>query len=117
MSSDEYEELKKNGAFIRGAAVITGKVWRGNDVGYWFNGIDSDNLKATEEICSCNGKKLTVEELAQSTLVLRSGLKMACNKNPKVIRTKTHIILLVQYFKLCIRQLINHMHLNLKKRD
>jgi|GEM_PF-1717052 len=69
MSSDEYEELKKNGAFIRGAAVITGKVWRGNDVGYWFNGIDSDNLKATEEICSCNGKKLTVQELAQSTLL------------------------------------------------
>jgi hypothetical protein len=34
MTAEEYEELKKTGAFIRGAAVITGKVWQGDYVGY-----------------------------------------------------------------------------------
>ena len=72
MSNEEYEELKKNGAFIRGAAVITGKVWRGDYVGCYLNGIDLDNQKAIEEICSAsifNGKAITLQELAQSTLL------------------------------------------------
>jgi DNA replicative helicase MCM subunit Mcm2 (Cdc46/Mcm family) len=69
MSAEEYEELKKTGAFIRGAAVITGKVWRGDYVGYYFNGIDCDNLKAIEEICNHNGKAITIQELAEWTLV------------------------------------------------
>jgi Bifunctional DNA primase/polymerase, N-terminal len=69
MTIEEYEEMKKAGDFIRGAAIITGKVWRGNNVGLYLNGIDADNLKAIEEICSYNGKTLTVEELAQSTLL------------------------------------------------
>src|SRR5437016_10087119 len=69
MSLEEYEELKKAGAFIRGAAVITGKVWRGNYVGYYLNGIDFDNSKAIEEICSYNGKSITLQELAESTLI------------------------------------------------
>ena len=36
MSSEEFEDLKKEGAFIRGAAVVTGKVWRGDYVGYFL---------------------------------------------------------------------------------
>lgn len=69
MSSEQYEELKKTGSFIRGAAVITGKVWRGNNTGYYLNGIDCDNLKAMHEICNYNGKKITLQQLSESTLV------------------------------------------------
>jgi DNA replicative helicase MCM subunit Mcm2 (Cdc46/Mcm family) len=74
MSVEEYEELKKTGSFIRGAAVITGRVWRGDYVGYYLNGIDLDNSKAIEEICSSgnsnnSGKTITRDELAASTLL------------------------------------------------
>jgi hypothetical protein len=74
MSVEEYEDLKKEGAFIRGAAVVTGKVWRGDYVGYFLNGIDLDNQKAIEEICKAsifNGKAATLQELATFTLLER----------------------------------------------
>jgi hypothetical protein len=72
MLNEEYEELKKTGAFIRGAAVVTGKVWRGDYVGYYLNAIDLDNPKAIGEICSANirdGKAVTLQEFAASTLL------------------------------------------------
>ena len=40
MSPDEFEAMKKEGAYIRGGAVVTGKVWRGNYVRYYLNGVD-----------------------------------------------------------------------------
>jgi hypothetical protein len=72
MYVEEYEDLKKEGAFIRGAAVVTGKVWRGDHVGYYLNGIDLDNQKAIEEICNASildGKATNLQELAASTLL------------------------------------------------
>lgn len=71
MSPNEYEAMKKEGAYIRGAAVITGKVWRGDYVGYHLNGVDLDNQKAIEEICYSYkaDKPVTPEELAEQTLV------------------------------------------------
>ena len=72
MSNKEYEELKKTGAFIRGAAVVTGKVWRGDYLGYYLNGIDLDNQKAIDELCKASifdGKAVTLQELAASTLL------------------------------------------------
>ena len=72
MSSEEFEDLKKEGAFIRGAAIVTGRVWRGDYVGYFLNGIDLDNQKAIEEICNASvldGKAATLQELAASTLL------------------------------------------------
>jgi len=69
MSAEEYEELKKSGAFIRGAAVVIGKVWRGKNIGYNLNGIDLDNPKAVEEICNSNGKISKPEELGKKTLL------------------------------------------------
>ena len=53
MSPDEFEAIKKEGAYIRGAAVVTGKVWRGNYIRNYLNGVDLDNQKAIEEICCC----------------------------------------------------------------
>jgi hypothetical protein len=67
-TSEEYEELKKTGAFIRGAAVVTGTVWRGNNVGYYLNAIDLDNIIAIKEVCSCVRNNMTIEQLAESIL-------------------------------------------------
>lgn len=72
MSDQDYEDLEKEGAFIRGATVVTGKVWRGDYVGYFLNGIDLDNQKAIEEICNAStldGKAATLQELGASTLL------------------------------------------------
>jgi hypothetical protein len=70
MSPEEYEESKKAGEFIKGAAVVTGKVWRGDYVGYYLNGIDLDNHKAIDEICyHLNGPDTTVDGLAEKTLL------------------------------------------------
>ena len=72
MPAEEYEDLKKEGAFIRGAAVVTGKVWRRDHVGYYLNGIDLDNQKAIEEICNASildERAATAQELAELTLI------------------------------------------------
>jgi DNA replicative helicase MCM subunit Mcm2 (Cdc46/Mcm family) len=71
MTPEEYEEMKKAGDFTRGAAIITGRVWRGDHVGLYLNGIDLDNSKAIEEICDhkVNGKVVTLQELAKMTLL------------------------------------------------
>ena len=71
MSPDEFEAMKKEGAYIRGGAVVTGKVWRGNYVRYYLNGVDLENQKAIEEICYSykDDKPVTPEELAEQTLV------------------------------------------------
>lgn len=72
MSLEEFEDLKKSGAFIRGTAVVAGRVWRGDYLGYYLNGIDLDNKKAIEEVCNASihdGKAVTLQELAASTLL------------------------------------------------
>ena len=63
--------MKQEGAYVRGAAVITGKVWRGDYVGYYLNGIDLDNQKALDEICYSfkDGTPITPDKLAEQTLV------------------------------------------------
>ena len=48
MSSEEFEDLKKVEHSFE-ATVVTGKVWRGDHVGYYLNGIDLDNQKAIDE--------------------------------------------------------------------
>ena len=37
--------------------------------GLYLNGIDADNLKAIEELCTRNGKSISLDELAQWTLI------------------------------------------------
>lgn len=67
MSAEEYEEMKKQGDYIKGAAVITGKVWRGANIGYYLEGIDLDNKVAIEEFlrnCANDGKVPTLQELS-----------------------------------------------------
>jgi hypothetical protein len=65
-----HNEWKHTGAFNKGIAVILGKVWHNKEkLGLYLNGIDADNLKAIEEICTRNGRSISLNELAQWSLV------------------------------------------------
>lgn len=65
-----HNKWKDENAFSKGIAVIPGKVWHREDKeGLYLNGIDADNLKAIEEICIPNGRSISLNELAQWTLV------------------------------------------------
>src|SRR5215210_3827643 len=65
-----HNEWKATEAFNKGMAVILGKVWHNKDkFGLYLNGIDADNLKAIEELCTRNGGSISLNELAQWTLV------------------------------------------------
>jgi putative DNA primase/helicase len=63
----QHEEWKAQGAFNNGLAVVLGRLFHKN-TNLFLNGIDGDNAKAIQEICTRNGNKtITVQELAQWT--------------------------------------------------
>ena len=65
-----HKEWKEKNAFKDGIAIIVGRVWhRADRLGYYLAAIDADNLKAMGELCMREGKRLTLAELAQKTLV------------------------------------------------
>ena len=66
-----YEEWKTSGAFGNGIAIILGKVHHNRQKISGLNliGIDCDNAKAIEEICSQDNKSVPLSQLAQWTLV------------------------------------------------
>jgi putative DNA primase/helicase len=65
-----HNEWKATGAFNKGMAVIPGKVWHREDKkGLYFIFIDIDKKQAIEELCSRNGKNITLAQMAQKTLV------------------------------------------------
>ena len=65
-----YNEWKASGAFNNGIAIIIGKVWHNpHKTGLFLIGIDLDNQKAIEEICSRNGNTISLLQLSQWTLV------------------------------------------------
>ena len=47
-----YEQRKRNGEYKKGIAIVTGKLWRDKHKGKYLIGIDCDNKKAIEEICT-----------------------------------------------------------------
>ena len=58
---EELHELrKKNGKYSRGIAIVLGKIWRGKYQSQYLNGIDCDNKKAIEEICSYKNTNTTI---------------------------------------------------------
>jgi hypothetical protein len=51
-------------------AIILGKVWnRKGKEGYYFVGIDADNLKAITEICTREGKTVPLQQIAAKFIV------------------------------------------------
>jgi hypothetical protein len=66
---DVFERWKELGLFAYGIGVVLGQLWRGNNTGKNLNQIDADNRLALQEICSSNGKSISLEQLANWTLV------------------------------------------------
>ena len=64
-----FNEWKQNNEFRDGMAIITGKVWRGENAGKYFTCIDCDNLIAIEEFCTLNGKTVSLKEIAEKFIV------------------------------------------------
>jgi DNA replicative helicase MCM subunit Mcm2 (Cdc46/Mcm family) len=70
VSEEQHNEWKERNMFANGVAVVLGKVWHKPDkLDYYLVGIDLDNQKAINEICTRNGKTLTLEQWASTTLV------------------------------------------------
>ena len=66
---DLHEQRKRNGEYNKGIAILTGKSWRGKYKGKYLIGIDCDNKKAIEEICTKDGNTIPLKELAKWTIV------------------------------------------------
>jgi putative DNA primase/helicase len=65
-----HNQWKTENKFSKGMAVILGKVWHNKQkYGLYLNGIDADNLKAIEEVCTYSGKTISIQDLANWTLV------------------------------------------------
>jgi hypothetical protein len=64
-----FEKWKQLGLFAYGIGVVLGPLWRGKNAGKYLNLIDADNRLALQEIYSWNGKTISLEKLANWTLV------------------------------------------------
>jgi P4 family phage/plasmid primase-like protien len=65
-----HNQWKDEGAFDKGIAIILGRTWHNKQKqGLYLNAIDCDNAKAIEEICTRDEKRISVEHLANWTLV------------------------------------------------
>jgi P4 family phage/plasmid primase-like protien len=64
-----FEKLKELGLFAYGVGVVLGRLWRGDNTGKFLNMIDGDNRLALQEICTRNGRIVSIQELGQWTLI------------------------------------------------
>jgi P4 family phage/plasmid primase-like protien len=64
-----HERRKKNGDYSNGIAIVTSRIWRGLNEGKYLIGIDCDNKKAIEEICTRDGKTISLEGMSKWTIV------------------------------------------------
>jgi P4 family phage/plasmid primase-like protien len=66
----QHEQWIKDGAFATGMAVIPGRTLHRNDkLGQYLICLDADRRKAIDEICTRNGKTISLQGLAQKFLV------------------------------------------------
>src|SRR5215211_6904702 len=78
---DQHNKWKAENAFLKGLAIIPGKIWHREDKkGLYFTFVDMDKKQAIEEICSRNDRTITLEQMAQTTLVEqhKDNLKPIC---------------------------------------
>jgi hypothetical protein len=66
-----HNQWKGQGKFSTGIAIIPGKVWHNKEKqGLYFISLDVDKLEAITELCTNrNGKKISLEQMAQKFLV------------------------------------------------
>ncbi|MFZ0512627.1 MAG: primase alpha helix C-terminal domain-containing protein [Candidatus Nitrosopolaris sp.] len=69
---DQHNKWKTEGQFKDGMAFIPGKVWhRPDKLDEFFVVIDPDTKKAIEELCTRNGKTISLEHMASKFLIER----------------------------------------------
>jgi hypothetical protein len=79
-----HDHWKCSGDFDSGIAIILGKVYHnGQKEGLYLVGIDCDNAKAIDELCTQDDKTISLSQLAQWTLV----------EQHEDDRTKAHVLL------------------------
>jgi P4 family phage/plasmid primase-like protien len=64
-----HKSRKELGHYNNGIAVMTGRIHKGKNEGKYLIGIDCDNERAINEICSRDDKKITLQELANWTRI------------------------------------------------
>lgn len=70
ISEVQHNKWKADNAFDNGIAIILGKIWHNpqrSDL--YINAIDVDNLVAVNEVCYYKGKQISVQQLADWTVV------------------------------------------------
>jgi Family of unknown function (DUF5906)/D5 N terminal like/Bifunctional DNA primase/polymerase, N-terminal len=66
----KHKEWQENGSFNGGMAIILGRIWHNKEKAeLYLNAVDCDNSKAIQAICTRNGDLISIERLAQWTLV------------------------------------------------
>ena len=66
----QHDQWIKDGAFAKGMAIIQGRTWyRKGKLGQYLICLDADKREAIDEICTRNGKTVSLQELAQKFLV------------------------------------------------
>ncbi len=66
---EKHEQIKKDGGYEKGVAIMTGMLYRGPYRGKYIVGIDIDNKKGAKELLSYFGESGTLEKLAEKTIV------------------------------------------------
>jgi len=70
ISEVQHNQWKIEGAFLKGMAIIPGKVWhRPDKLGQYFTIIDLDKAIAIKELCTRIGKTISLGTMAQKFLV------------------------------------------------
>jgi hypothetical protein len=69
LPEEQFEAWKQQGAYNDGLAIIPGELWRGEQKGNYLIFIDCDNKKAIQEICTLNGKTVTLQDIAQKFII------------------------------------------------
>ena len=67
---DQHNSWKNKGQFKDGIAIIPGKVWhRPDKIGQFFVVIDADTKKTIEELCTRDGKTISLGKMASKFLI------------------------------------------------
>jgi P4 family phage/plasmid primase-like protien len=70
ISEEQHNKWKASNAFDNGIAIILGRIWHNPQKSdLYINAIDVDNLIAVNEVCNYNRKQISVQHLADWTMV------------------------------------------------
>ena len=70
ITEDQHENWKKYNLFANGISILPGKVWHQEDrKGLYLIHLDADRKTAIDELCSTNGKQMTLKGMSHKFIV------------------------------------------------